>query len=116
MDLMIRLNILKDAKLISENGYEGIVKTIAYFKEEKGLVLTEENGAMFITHLCSALTRIENGELVNKIEDFIFEEIQKDSKYDETVEIVNHLENVLGKLPKDERDFIEMHICTLLNM
>ena len=56
MDLTIRLNILRDAGQITEKTYNQILKVIAFFKEKLGIELKEENGAMFITHLSSALT------------------------------------------------------------
>ena len=115
MDLSIRLNILKDAGQITENTYKTINEVILLLKEKRGIILTEENGAMFVTHLCSALTRIEKKDLVNKIENSILEEIKQDANYDKTLEIVKDLENVTGEFPEEERDFIEMHICTLLN-
>lgn len=115
MDLTLRLNILKDSGQISEKTYNKILEVIKQLKEKRDIELTEENGAMFITHLSSALTRIENGDLVNKIEEIIFEEIRKDNNYNTAVEITDEMETIIGKLPKEERDFIEMHICTLLN-
>lgn len=115
MDLSIRLNILKDAGQITENTYNAINEVILLLKEKRGIILTEENGAMFITHLSSALTRIEKNDLVRKIEDSILEEIKKDTNYKKTLEIVKEVEGVTGKFPEEERDFIEMHICTLLS-
>jgi transcriptional regulatory protein LevR len=115
MDLSIRLNILKDSGQITENTYNAINEVILLLKEKRGIILTEENGAMFITHLSSALTRIEKSDLVGKIEDSILEEIKKDTNYEKTLEIVKEVEGVTGKFPTEERDFIEMHICTLLS-
>ncbi|SFB25813.1 PRD domain-containing protein [Clostridium frigidicarnis] len=115
MDLIVRLNILRDAGQVSEKTYNQLLKVIRYFKEKRNIELTEENGAMLITHLSSALARIEKNELVNSIEEIIFEEIKKDINYKKVVEITDDMEETIGKLPREERDFIEMHICTLLN-
>lgn len=115
MDLTIRLNILRDAGQITEKTYNQILKVIALFKEKLGIELKEENGAMFITHLSSALTRIEENKLVENIDEFIFEQVKSDINYKRAVEVTNYLEEILGELPRQERDFIEMHICTLLN-
>ena len=115
MDLTIRLNILRDAGQITEKTYNQILKVIAFFKEQLGIELKEENGAMFITHLSSALTIIEQNKLVENIDEFIFEQVKSDINYKRAVEVTNYLEEILGELPRQERDFIEMHICTLLN-
>lgn len=116
MDLLIRLNILKDAGQLSEVNYDKIISVIEYFKIGQDIELKEANAAMFITHLSSALYRIDKNELVNKIEETIWEEIIKDINYKKTIEITNDIENIVGVFPKSERDFIEMHICTLLSL
>lgn len=115
MDLTIRLNILRDAGQITEKTYNQIFNVMAFFKQKLEIELNEENGAMFITHLSSALTRIDEGKLVENIDEFVFEQVKSDINYKKSIEITNHLEEILGELPKQERDFIEMHICTLLN-
>lgn len=115
MELKIRLDILKDSGQITEDIYYRLVKVINLFKEKNGIELTEENGAMFITHLSSALKRMESNDIVNKMDELMLEEIKKDSNYNKTLEIVDELEKVTGKFPIEEKDFIEMHICTLLN-
>lgn len=115
MDLAIRLNILRDSGQISEITYSKIISVIDGLKKKRNIELTEENGAMFITHLSAAITRIEKNELVNRIDDFIFDEVKNDINYLKAVEITNEVEEYTGKLPSEERDFIEMHICTLLN-
>lgn len=115
MELTTRLDILKDANQISQETYNILIKIIEDLKLKRNIELTEENGAMFITHLASALTRIEKNESLNKIEEFIFDEVKRDTNYELAVEITNDLEKLTKKLPEEERDFIEMHICTLLN-
>lgn len=115
MDLIYRLDILKDANQISKKTYKIVIDVIDYLNLKLNTKLTEENGAMLITHLASALTRIENNDTLEKVENFIFDEIKKDKNYDKSIEITNEIENITGKLPLEEKEFIEMHLCTLLN-
>ena len=51
MELTIRLNILRDSALLSEENYNKILEVIKYFDEVKNIKLMEENASMFITHL-----------------------------------------------------------------
>ena len=115
MELTLRLDILRDAGQLSKENYNKIIQVINYFEEKRGLKLLEDNASMFITHLSSALTRIEQNKLVENIDEFIFEQVKSDINYKRAVEVTNYLEEILGELPRQERDFIEMHICTLLN-
>ena len=114
MDLTIRLNILRDAGQITEKTYNQILKVIAFFKEKLGIELKEENGAMFITHLCSALGRIEENNLVNKLDDVVAQSLKENENYDEALKVAKYLEAVLGEIPDSELDFIVMHVCTLI--
>ena len=107
MDLTIRLNILRDAGQITEKTYNQILKVIALFKEKLGIELKEENGAMFITHLSSALTRIEENKLVENIDEFIFEQVKSDINYKRAVEVTNYLEEILEYIKENEFDNME---------
>lgn len=114
MDLTLRLNILRDAGQLSQDNYDKVIKVIEYFEEKRGIKLLEENSAMFITHLCSALSRIENNDLVNKLEDVVAQSLKEDKNYEKAVLVAKDLENILGEIPESEFDFIVMHVCTLL--
>lgn len=115
MDVSARLNILLENNVITEEVYNNINKVINKLKDKFNIEITEENGGMFITHLSMALARREKGETVNRIEKTIFKEIKNDVNYQKALEIVNYIEEVIDNLPIEEREFIEMHICTLLN-
>ena len=54
MELKERMDLLLSAGVLSQKNYENVEKVIAYFKQQHGIELTEENAAAFITHLCMA--------------------------------------------------------------
>lgn len=114
MELITRLNILKDSGMLSEGNYNKVIKVIEYFDDVKNIKLVEENASMFITHLCSALGRIENNETVNDIDEEIIEALKLEEKYNESMYLVKDLKNVIGEIPKEEVNFLVMHVCTLL--
>lgn len=114
MELTLRLNILRDAGQLSQENYDKVLKVINYFKEKRDIILLEENASMFITHLCSALTRIEEDKLVNKLDEVVAESLKEDKNYDKAYLVTKDLEEILGKIPDSEFDFIIMHVCTLL--
>lgn len=115
MDIEVRLNILLENNVITKEVYNRLKEIINQLKDKFNIEITEENGGMFITHLSMALKRMEDGEIINKIDRTIFKEIKNDINYEKSKEIVNNLEELIGKLPIEEIEFIEMHICTLLN-
>ena len=114
MELDIRLNILKDSGMLSEQNYNKVIKVIEYFDKIRNIKLVEENAAMFITHLCSALGRMDKNEIVNDIDEEILEGLKLEETYNESVELVKDLKDVIGEIPREEMSFLVMHVCTLL--
>ncbi|MBU5592601.1 PRD domain-containing protein [Clostridium sp. MSJ-4] len=116
MDLTIRLNILKEAGQIDEGIYKDIINIINMFKEKHNISLTEENASMLITHLAISFKRIKDGEIVNSIEEMIYEEVRCNENYDKSEEIFKDIEKVIeSSIPEEEKVFIMMHLCALLN-
>lgn len=116
MDLTVRLQILKDSGQIDEEIYNNLLKVIESFNNNFQIKLLEENGGMFITHLAVALARIKNKELVEPIEELIFEEIRNDSNFEKAKEILTKIEEDINiSIPEVEKTFILMHIVTLLS-
>ncbi|MDV4150412.1 PRD domain-containing protein [Clostridium sp. AL.422] len=114
MELDIRLNIFKESGMLSEENYNKVLKVIEYFNDIKNIKLVEENAAMFITHLCSALGRMDKNEIVNDIDEEILESLKLEEKYNESMHLVKDLKEVIGEIPKEEMNFLVMHVCTLL--
>jgi len=116
MDLMFRVNVLKDSGQINERTYNIINNFINLLKADYAIELNEENGAMLITHLCIALTRIDKNETVKPVSELIFEELKNDSQFNKSNEIIKKLEELMNKeIPESEKGYIQMHICVLLN-
>lgn len=114
MDFNIRLQVLKDADMIGEATYEGVIRVIAMFEKEFNIKLTEENASMLITHLCIACERIRKGEFVEEIDDFIYDEIRKNAYFQEAEQTLKAMEKELYlEIPEREKPFIMMHLCTL---
>lgn len=114
MELTLRLDILRDSGQLSKENYNKVIKVINYFEEKRDIKLLEENASMFITHLCAALGRIEENNLVNKLDDVVAESLKENENYDEAFKVAKDLENILGEIPGSELDFIVMHVCTLV--
>lgn len=114
MDLTIRLQILKDAGQLSSENFEGILRIIEMFQRELNIKLTEENGAMLITHLAVAVERIKRNEPVDSIDADIYEEVKNSSRFKGAGAALKLVEGELGiDIPENEKTFIMMHICAL---
>jgi transcriptional regulatory protein LevR len=117
MELQLRLQILKDAEQISEATQSGITRVIEMFDREYGIKLIEENGAMLVTHLAVACERIKRGELVDAIDEFIYQEIRENPHFQKAQEAVKMMEKELQlEIPEREQPFIIMHLCVLFGL
>lgn len=117
MDLTLRLNILRDAGQIDDEIHDNLLKIIDIVKEKWGIELTEENGAMFITHMSIALKRIKENNIVEPMEDFLYEGLKKEKNFEKSEEMVNiFVQEINISIPEEEKSFIVMHLCTLLSL
>lgn len=114
MDLTMRLQILKDAGQLSEKNYQVIVKVIQMFGDDWNIGLSEENGAMFVTHLAVALERIERGEPVKPLDESIAAELKAQACYADCNQALLRIETIFGRtISEAEKGYLLVHLCTL---
>lgn len=114
MSLSMRLQILKDAGQLNEANYQAITKVIEMLADDWNIELTEENGAMFITHLAIAFERIAKGETVKPVEDFVLEELKGQKCFTYCSQALVSITAILGdEIPAEEEGYILIHLCTL---
>lgn len=114
MDLMERLNILKKSGTLSQKNYDNVMQVICYFREKRGLALTEENAAAFITHLCMALERIDKGEKTEPLDRKIYEEARFEPTFAEAESCCRDICEILPQISETEAEYISTHIGVLL--
>lgn len=116
MDLKNRLEILLTAEMITKDSYNSLINLIEEFKNKFNVVLTEDNGTMFITHMTAVLGRVEKNEQLVVFEDFMKVEIENNDKYQEARELLDTTLNICNiTITEAEQMFILMHLCTLLS-
>ncbi len=114
MEINNRLDILKSAGQISEVTYDQVERVIRHFQDNHQIVINEENGAMLITHLCIALSRIEKGEKINEIDEESFKDVRKNIHFKKAEDVLKDIETILGReMPIEERGYMMMHLCVL---
>ena len=114
MEIKFRMDILKEAGQISQLTYERVEKIINHFLSKHLIEIDETNGAMLITHLCIALSRMEKGEKINRIEVEMFEEVKKNRFFTKAQEAMNEINKILGsEMPIEESGYMMMHLCVL---
>lgn len=115
MELDIRLQILKDAGQITEETFEALKNVIKMFRNKWAIALTEENGAMLITHLSVAIERIKKGEIIEGIDSEVYREIENHEEFSKAKKMLKDIiEASNTQISGSEETFIMMHLCTLL--
>lgn len=111
-----RLEILNGAGEISDEIMDVVTEFVQNFEEKYSFEITEENGAMLITHLAMALARIKRGEEINEMDELALKEIKETPTYNELPEFYKEIEDKLKiKIPDSEKGFIAVHACTLIS-
>ncbi|MDU1912437.1 PRD domain-containing protein [Fusobacterium sp.] len=115
MDLQTRLEILNSSKAITDCTKEVMLNVIQMFKKIHEIELTEENGAMLITHLSMAIMRVKNNEPVKTIDEDVFKETLESEHIEKANLIYEDLSKVLDvTLPENEKKYMLVNICVIL--
>ena len=114
MDLSVRLQILQDAGQLSEANHRAIAGIIAMLADDWNIELTEENGAMFVTHLAIALERIAKGEPVKPVEEYVLAELKSQDCFGSCRRALAGIAAIVGReFPEEEEGYVLIHLCTL---
>lgn len=95
MDFTTRLDILKNAGMLTEQDHGRICQVIDYFATEQGIGLTEENASSMITHLCAALGRIQRGEPVEPLDEEVYESTKEEPDFERAYGHRQEIHNIL---------------------
>ncbi len=110
---MKRLEILCDAKVIQEETLISALKIIQWMIDEYGV--SEKDLEVMMTHFTMASERIAKGEIVDEMDQAIFNEISKNENYEKAIQVMDKI-NDISKVnyPISERQFMLLHICNAL--
>ena len=115
MELMERIELLKEYGRMDETSYQDILFILDLFKENYRIELTEDNAGVMITHMSSAFYRNVTGEEINALDAGILEEIKQIPEYPKAKQILDSIiEGIENALSQKERDYFLVHICNLL--
>ncbi len=115
--LLFRLNLLVDAEEIDAFIRDVLIAFVKTVEARYSLRVTEENGAMLVSHLAMALGRIRRGEQLEPVDDDIFAEVREMPIYKELPALYRPLEKDLQiTLPQVERDYLALHLGALLEV
>ncbi|RRD96253.1 PRD domain-containing protein [Clostridiales bacterium COT073_COT-073] len=112
--LLERLNILKEAEMLDEVTEKTVYHVINKL-EADGVVATDENIGMFITHLIAAIRRIKSNEAIEEVNLELKEELMKNPFYPMSKTYFTEMKDVLGvDLDEAEKIYIGGYLCILL--
>ena len=115
MDIMDRVNIMKECGMTTETSHNDLIKIIEILTN-KGVQVTEENTGVMIAHFGAAFNRNITGESVNPLSRELIEQITEEECFDKCTEIFDEItKNITNVFNPTEKEFALLHICTLLN-
>lgn len=110
-----KMEILKTGSVIDDETYEYGKRVIHWFEQQQH-DLANEKIQTFITHLLMAVMRQKSQEVIAKMPSGMSSELQSQSTYNLATECVNSILKACPQSFSDsEIDYIELHMCNILN-
>lgn len=114
--LELRLKLLEEAGEIDSDISKAVTNFVKDVEKKFSIEISEDNGAMLVSHLAMALSRIRKGEEVEGIDEEAFKEVRDRAAYNELGIFYKTLEEQLNiSIPDSEKDYIALHVCTLID-
>lgn len=109
-----RIEILRSGGVITRQTAEFVNDVIDLIQGQYPQV-DADHAAMFTTHLAMAMERIAKGELVDEMDPFCWEQVRQTPEYPMAEEFCGKMLALCPvELPPTERDFILLHVCSML--
>ena len=111
-----RFQLLVESGQLSERVVEVTREIVTAIQNRCGIALTEENGAMFVTHIAMALQRIANGQALETASDGVWEESRQ---YEDEWSFARELAALVRKrveiqVPESELAYLVLHLRVLV--
>lgn len=112
-----RLDMLEEAEQITPLARRLTELVLVELAEELGLVFTEENASMFVTHLAVALTRLNRREMAAPPSSLVDDEIRSRTRELAVMRrVMGECEKLLDReIPESEIAYMTMHLSAILD-
>lgn len=115
MDIMERINLMKECGMIDDVAYADLMTIVKIFQKDFQFNLTEENGGVMITHIGAAINRIKSGEKIEPLDREVLRQAADELSYPTALKILAQVkQEMVCKLPDIEQEFLLVHICNTL--
>lgn len=110
-----RIEILKNGGVISREVADFVNHTIDVIVKDYPQV-NEDAAAMFTTHLAMAAERIRRGEVVDGLDEAVWQDVVECPEYEVGCRLIEQLfADQSVEFPESERKFLMLHICNMLS-
>lgn len=109
-----RLNILLQSGVIDQNVYNTSVEVYnKYFDKDE---FSEDKVNVFMTHFAMALKRISEGNVVDKLDEEVFNQVKSSKVYDNALNYWNRIkEDIECNVPTNEEEFFLLHLGSIFS-
>lgn len=89
--------------------------TLAIYEVIEDMGLENNASTVLLTHIAMASTRIEQGNIVGKMDENILTDIMNYEYIEEVKELGNTIGSICHvNIPEEEMDFIYLHLCNVI--
>jgi len=114
--ILTRIDFMLEINMINQIERDTLVSITQIIEEKTSLELTEENAGIMITHIGAMFVRIRENQKLDDLDKLILDEIKANKSYQLSLDTIEEICSKLSiQIDKVERDYIMLHLCTLLN-
>jgi len=113
MSIEQRISVFVQLNTLTEQEANQLLEWIATLKEQFNIVITEENGSTLITHIASMIKRTRENDVILAMEPSIYGQLVTLAVFPLALDI-HHSLSLIFSIPEEEKDYLMLHICTLL--
>jgi len=107
-----KLTVLLESGIINQETHDYCLRVLSFLLENK-IIDEDAQADVFLTHLAMADARRQEGNaIVDKLDDFILNEIHADAKFEEAKILWKKLEE--NEFEASELDYFYLHIINMI--
>lgn len=113
--LRLRIDLMRQNGTLTNTEEKQVLKLVAFFRDEFGIEMTEENGAALLTHFAMLLNRLRLGEAIAPMPADLIQSMASEPRFPLAERTKERIRAEIAHFPPEEDGYILAHLINLFN-
>jgi hypothetical protein len=113
--LRLRVDLMRQNGTLTNTEEKQVLKLVAFFRDEFGIEMTEENGAALLTHFAMLLNRLRLGEAIAPMPADLIQSMVSEPRFPLAERTKERIRAEIAHFPPEEDGYILAHLINLFN-